>query len=195
MKYLADVLTLFRLLAAFAIAYCIFTDHWQLALVLFLLAGLSDALDGACARHWPYTAADEARLPWRKIDHHAIDNIPDGSLVALAAMSLAIRFDYWIWLLVLIYSVSLIFMGAVQLLARRGMVRCAEVIDVVFGWWFSINIAMIVVELAYRSGNMTTVLLLSAFAVPILAYFKRDRALTRPETRELAERYRDRRGA
>lgn len=191
MKYLADVLTLFRLIAAFAVAYLIITEMWSAALVVFLVASLSDALDGLCARRWPYSPADEARLPWRRIDPHAIDNIPDALMVALAVIALTLSFDYWIWLFVLIYGVSAIFMVSIRTLLRRGVVRSAEIVDVMFGWWFFGSIVMIVYELAYRADFVALVLVASVIALPVLMYYKRDRAFARPETRELAEKYRN----
>lgn len=84
MRYIADVLTLMRVLLACIVPVCILHHEWVLALVLFGVAALSDALDGWCARRWPYTPEEEARLPWRRIDHHALDNGPDALMLVLA---------------------------------------------------------------------------------------------------------------
>ena len=189
MKYLADVLTASRFVMAVAVFVCILQNQWLAALWLFALAAITDALDGYCARRWPYSPEDTVRLWWRRFDPHMIDNLPDGAMVAFAAYALALRLSYWWWLVALIYGVSALFMIAVQLLARRGLVRAAETVDVVYGWWFAANIAMVLIELARRADHLTAVLVIGlAVALPIV-WFKRDRALTRPETRHLAEQH------
>ena len=49
---LPNILTTLRVLAAPLLAYCLMTQHYELALFLFIGAALTDALDGWIARHF-----------------------------------------------------------------------------------------------------------------------------------------------
>ncbi len=189
MCYFADILTVLRLLLAFVVPVCILQGEWSLALVLFGVAALSDALDGPCARRWPYSPQQVARLPWRRIDPHVLDNVPDALMVALATFALVLRVEYWWWIALAIYGVSGVFIVTVQVLIRAGRARTAEITDVVFGWWFVANIGMVVAEVAYRSGHLALVVGIAAVMALPLLWLKRNRAFTRPETREAALRH------
>ena len=189
MRHLADALTALRLLLAFVVPACILQGEWSLALVLFGVAALSDALDGPCARRWPYTPEQAARLPWRRIDPHVLDNVPDALMVALATFALVLRVEYWWWIALAIYGVSGVFIVTVQMLIRAGRARAAEFTDVIFGWWFVANIGMVVAEVAYRSGHIALVVGIAAVMALPLLWLKRNRAFSRPETREAAQRH------
>jgi len=189
MQYIADSLTFMRLLLAFIVPGCVLQYQWLLALVLFAMAALSDALDGWCARRWPYAPEQEARLPWRCIDHHALDNGPDTLMVVLAAASLAFTIDYWWMLALLIYAVGALFFVAVQMFIRQGNARVAEVTDVLFGYWFVVNIGMVVLEIAYRADVMMWTLALGLGALAVLLPLKWERVVSRPETRKAALRH------
>lgn len=56
LKHLPNSLSLLRLAAAPLTAWLIVADHDSAALLLFVLAGLSDGLDGFIARHWRLTS-------------------------------------------------------------------------------------------------------------------------------------------
>jgi len=178
-----------RLLLAFAVPVCILRHEWMLALVLFGVAALSDALDGWCARRWPYTPEEEARLPWRRIDPHALDNGPDTLLLTLSVLALAVVIPYW-WLYVfVIFGVSLAFFGVVQFFVRRGQPRAAEVTDVVFGYWFALSLGAVIVEIAHRAGVLMPTLAIGLGAVSLLLPLKWERVVSRPETRAAAMKY------
>jgi len=189
MRYIADLLTLARLVLAFVVPGCILQHEWHLALILFGAAALSDALDGWCARCWPYTPEEEARLPWRRIDHHALDNGPDALMLALAVAALAFIIDYWWMLALLIYGVGALFFVAVQLFIHRGKAKVAEVTDVVFGYWFVINIGMVAMEMAYRADVMVWTLWVGLGILAMLLPLKWARVVSRPETREAAMKH------
>ena len=189
MPYAADMLTFLRLLLAFAVPGFVLDRHWMFALILFGVAALSDALDGWCARRWPYTAEQEARLPWRRIDHHALDNGPDALMVLLTVVALVASIHYWWVLAAVIYGVGGLFFGAVTVLVRRGAARAAEIVDVVFGYWFVINIGMVAAELARRAGVLMPTVLVGSVLLLVILRFKWERAVSRPETREAAMKY------
>lgn len=56
MRYLADLLTLSRLILALALLYgcVIHSGGPEAAFIIFLVAELTDAFDGTCARKWPF---------------------------------------------------------------------------------------------------------------------------------------------
>lgn len=188
-KYLADVLTATRVVLAFVGGWAILTHQWPLALVAIAIAALTDAADGYCARRWPYSAADELRLPWRHIDHHTLDNAPDLILQVVTMACLAIVFPYWWWVNAVFYGIGVLFFVSVELLVRRGHVRAAEVTDVVFGWWYALGLVAVILELTFRAGWPWLALVLELIAVILVVIFKWDRATTRPETRVRAEGY------
>lgn len=189
MRYVADMLTFLRLLLAFIVPSLVLDRSWMLALILFGVAALSDALDGWCARRWPYTLAEELRLPWRRIDHHALDNGPDALMVMLSVAALVFTINYWWMLAVLIYGAGALFFLAVQMLIRRGKARMAEVVDVIFGYWFVINIGMVAMEMAYRADAVMWALGIGLAALAVLLPLKWERAVSRPETRKAAMKY------
>jgi cardiolipin synthase len=51
-RHLPNLLSLLRLVAAPFVAWAILAGHDTLALIVFVVAGLSDGLDGFIARHW-----------------------------------------------------------------------------------------------------------------------------------------------
>lgn len=62
MKYLADILTFLRLILSLIIGFlALFGGSVDAVLVLFLLAELTDAFDGTCARKWPFKKGTEPK--------------------------------------------------------------------------------------------------------------------------------------
>ena len=62
MRYSADILTLLRFILASVI--CVFAfvgSSADIVLILFLLAELTDAFDGTCARKWPFEKGKEPK--------------------------------------------------------------------------------------------------------------------------------------
>ena len=51
-RYVPDVLSLYRPLAAPVVAICIVTDHWTAVIILLLLGFVTDQADGPAARKW-----------------------------------------------------------------------------------------------------------------------------------------------
>lgn len=91
-RYLPNLLSALRLLAAPLTAWLILNSHDSLALVIFVGAGLSDGLDGFVARHWHVTSDLGARL----------DPAADKFLVLLCISALYAVGATPLWLLALV---------------------------------------------------------------------------------------------
>ena len=189
MKYIADTLTFSRYLLAPVVLWATLGERWTVALAVFAAGISTDALDGIFARGWPYSRADEARLPWRRLDMHKVDSLADALLIGAALVALAIVFPHrWVWIDITIAFVSVVIKATVQWMAQRGW-RAAEVVDVIHGWLYAAILALIVVELTRLAGWPWQVVTAGLVALPILLVAKWDRATTRPETRKLVESY------
>lgn len=189
MKYFADLLTLCRLLLAGTVVVAILQHLWLAALIMYCVAIVTDMLDGIAARRWPYSSEDVRRLPWRRIDPHLLDNIPDSALSIGGMVALVAAIPHWLLIAGIFMGVSLVFIVLVQSFIRLGWPRAAEITDVVFGWWFTLTLVTVLVQLAALADVLTlTLIALGACAVPALA-LKWSRATSRPETRTQAEQY------
>ena len=107
-------------------------------------------------------------------------------LVGITALALVFTIDYWWMLAALIYGAGVLFFAAVQLLIRQGKAKMAEAVDVLFGYWFVVNIGMVIIEMAYRADVMMWTLGIGLAALAVLLPLKWERVVSRPETREAA---------
>ncbi len=175
MRNIADALTFFRFPAAVAVFALGWFDQWGAAMVVFILAILSDACDGIAARRWP------PKDRWYRRNPHDFDNAADSLLFFAAMIALTIKV-FPLWLIVTLVSA----VGSVVFLFLIAKMRpsIAEKLDVVFGWCFgTLLFAMLcqITLLAFSNawgGYLCAIYLL---AVPFLVYFKWDRITSRPE--------------
>ena len=82
MHYLDDVLTALRFVGAVVIS-CLCGVGPEVAaavLAIFVLAELTDAFDGECARRWPYPADGKRR--WWRVHAETLDQVADLALAA-----------------------------------------------------------------------------------------------------------------
>lgn len=189
MKYLADILTLSRIVLAFVVGAMIVGGSWHAAFALFVLAALTDVVDGPCARRWPYSDADDERLPWRRIDPRFLDDIGDITLVAASAVMLAMHYRRWIIIAAIFAALEIVLSQVVVLATRRGYGTAAERADVLAGWNYALLIAAIIVELTARISWPWYVVVIELISIGVLLDVKWDRATARPETRQRAEPY------
>lgn len=105
-----NIITAGRFLAVPAVLYAMMTGAMGLALALFLLAGLSDAVDGIIARRFDQRSALGARL----------DPVADKLLLVGVYVVLGALGHLPTWLIVLIILRDVLILAAVAISARMG---------------------------------------------------------------------------
>jgi len=179
-KYIADALTFSRVPLGLLTAWAIVLRMWPIATILFIAVILTDAFDGMAARRWPYPAG---MSHWWSLDGHRYDNTMDAIMMATVIIGLAVRLPIW-WLIL-----AIIVVGTIVLLRTIAYVRTfnpalAEKIDVAHGWMFvSILVAMLVNMTVLATSHWPFWIGIYAGVGAFMLYIKRDRAVSRPETR------------
>ena len=79
LKWIPNIISIFRILLILPVLLLIFRSQYQWALFLFLIAGLSDALDGYLAKHFG----------WRTRVGALLDPVADKLLIAGSYIALA----------------------------------------------------------------------------------------------------------
>lgn len=157
MKFVADVLTFSRFLFAIGTLAAALSGSWAVAVVLFAIGIMTDALDGPIARRWPYTANEEKKFFWRAKDPHLWDNTADLvlSTCGLLAAAYAVFGVGW-WSLITIAAVALVslcFVGGLEIAARSGRPKLAERIDVLHGWVFGLELLSMLIILTIMATD------------------------------------------
>jgi len=98
LKWIPNIISIFRILLILPVLLLIFKSQYQWALFLFLIAGLSDALDGYLAKHFG----------WRTRVGALLDPVADKLLVAGAYIVLAWLNLIPFWLATIVVSRDLI---------------------------------------------------------------------------------------
>ena len=103
---LPNLISLARLLGAPLIVWLIMTDAWIAAFVLFVVAGLSDAVDGFLAK----------RLGMQSYIGAYLDPIADKVLLVSIYITLSVKSLFPLWLVILVVSRDLLIVGGALLL-------------------------------------------------------------------------------
>jgi cardiolipin synthase len=100
LRLLPNVLTLFRMLAVAPIVYWLLTGRYRAALVLAVLAGISDLLDGYLAR----------RFGWTTHFGGVLDPLTDKLLLVSATLALAWlgHLPWWLFALVVLRDLVIV---------------------------------------------------------------------------------------
>ena len=90
MRYLADLLTLLRLILALVLFYgcVVHSGSTEAAFIIFLVAELTDVFDGTCARKWPFP---KNKTPKYRKYAATYDMVSDVILAATQVLFLTIR--------------------------------------------------------------------------------------------------------
>ncbi len=103
---LPNSISLARLLGAPLIVWLLLTDAWVTAFVVFLAAGLSDAVDGYLAK----------RLDLQSFIGAYLDPIADKTLLVSIYITLGVKGQLALWLVILVVSRDLLIIGGALLL-------------------------------------------------------------------------------
>lgn len=98
---LPNVISLARLLSVPVNVWLIMVDAWLAAFVLFLAAGLSDAIDGFLAR----------RFNARTLVGRYLDPLADKTMLVAVYIALGVANDLPLWLIILVVSRDLLIVG------------------------------------------------------------------------------------
>ena len=193
-QYAADILTWLRIVLSLGVAiWALFTILGQaeknyIPIFIFVISVISlmtDVGDGSLARRYPYLPQEEARLWYRRKDSHAFDNAGDTFMYFSVVLLLATSDRLWLFFyLPIAIAFTSLFFGWVQWLKKKESPR-AEIVDVVFGWFFFISFFVMLVLVAKLAipEHWGYFLVIGVFAVLVFAPSKWDRITTRPESR------------
>lgn len=113
LKYIPNVLTAFRLILIAPFLLFLYQQRYDAAFYLFLLAGLTDGIDGWLAR----------RYHWQSVFGSFIDPMADKLLIAASFISLALigKLPWWLVILVFLrdFTISLGVIAWYFLIARQ----------------------------------------------------------------------------
>ena len=93
LKYIPNVITLLRLVLIVPFAYYLFHGHYEIAFFLYIIAGLTDGLDGFLARHFN----------WQTELGGFLDPLSDKLLVTVSFVSLGLISQLPWWLVILVF--------------------------------------------------------------------------------------------
>ena len=112
MRYLADLLTSVRLILAVVLFVLAFLGSApENAFIIFLVAELTDAFDGTCARKWPFPKGKEPK--YRKYAAQ-YDMVSDVLLAAAQVLFVTLQVNWVVGVIVIVFYV--VVCGAIELM-------------------------------------------------------------------------------
>ena len=102
MRYLADILTLSRLIIAIVIFILALTGGApEVVFILFIIAELTDAFDGTCARKWPFP---KNKIPKYRKYAAIFDMVADVALAGFQVIFVILQINQPLGLAIIIYE-------------------------------------------------------------------------------------------
>ncbi|MBW2965794.1 CDP-alcohol phosphatidyltransferase family protein [Candidatus Woesearchaeota archaeon] len=105
----SNILSLFRLVSAPVVMFAIILDKMQFALILFIVAALSDLFDGYIARKFKR----ETKLGY------ALDKVADKILVGLAIVGILIKYNMILWLFVFAFIILVYILFGIEFFKKE----------------------------------------------------------------------------
>lgn len=181
MKHLNDVLMATRIVLGIAIAIAVFSKIWMVALILYCLALLTDIVDSEIGRKYPYESAEKNLYVWR-VHPEITVQVVGGIFTTLVVGSLAITTTYGLWLAIIVVAGTILFHGLISFFGHIKMPKVAELVDVIYGWMYSVTLF---VALVIITGYATKAWLILTFVYAVLAipviFIKKVSATSRPD--------------
>jgi phosphatidylglycerophosphate synthase len=179
-KKIADVLTFCRMGFGLIVIVLLFCDGpSEMVLKLYIAGLLTDALDGICARRWPYTSTDILRLPWFwwKIRQNPslFDALTDGVLF-YSVLAFTLFRAYWGWIGAVapfVIFFSLLAVGVLGTWLVQG-----KMAKLAYRWFFIAELAVTLLALTLAAvpiKYLRPVMLCYLVATIILVVMKLDR--------------------
>lgn len=97
-RQIPNIITVIRLLLVVPVGFCLYSERYGEALVLFFIAGLSDGIDGFLAR----------RFNWHSRFGAIADPLADKLLLVTAFLLLALTGQVPLWLVVMVFARDII---------------------------------------------------------------------------------------
>lgn len=137
MRYLPNVLSLTRIALVVPVVWALATHRYVAALVLFAVAGVSDALDGAIAKRWGWSTRLGAFL----------DPAADKLLVLGSYTALAVDRKVPWWLIALMFGRDVVIVGGAAVYRwRRGpfVIQPALTSKIATGLLIGVGLALVI---------------------------------------------------
>ncbi len=115
----ANMITILRFVLVPAVVYCLLTEQWQLAFAGFLVAGISDGVDGFVARHFNQRS---------KLGGY-LDPMADKLLLVSVFVVLGFLGELPLWLVIVAVSRDALIVCAVSAVDRDGQSGRDEAAD------------------------------------------------------------------
>ncbi|HEX5314908.1 MAG TPA: CDP-alcohol phosphatidyltransferase family protein [Gammaproteobacteria bacterium] len=161
MRFLPNALSIVRMALVAPVVWCIATHRYEVALGLFAVAGVSDALDGAIAK----------RYGWATVLGAFLDPAADKLLVLGSYTALAVDLQVPWWLLGLLFGRDLVIVGGAAVYRwRRGPfeIQPALTSKIATGLLIAIGLALVIQGAYPYLGASAKVALIVLLAVSLV---------------------------
>lgn len=160
-----NILTIFRLLVLPIFGYFLFIEEYTVSVIIFVVAGFSDILDGYIARKYNMVT------PWGKLADPMADKLMQ--ITALIILTYHNKLDYRI-LLIIVTKEALMVIGSIILYKKLKYIAKANWYGKVATVMFYFAIIMIIFGIPYSNIVLiiSVIATLYAFAMYTVAYFK-----------------------
>lgn len=183
MMYVADLLTLSRVCMGVFVFIEILQRNWQIAVAVFIVAALTDAVDGAFAKAWPYPDIQKLWVPLKKLREypHIWDNFADSTLVYITTLGLAIRFSGWYWVVLIQIVAGLIMLISRSMYSKKSPIIAGK-IDILLMWAYVLQLFAMLTFMTIQAVEWWPIaaMFYATFGL-ILLIVRWDKATSRPD--------------
>ena len=146
-KYIPNILTTYRLIIALLIPLLLIYNKYNLLVILFIIAIISDLLDGYLARKWNVTSL------YGKV----VDMIGDKSLALISSASFALLTSKW-FIITLIFEIIILIINSINYLKTKDINKHESSIYGKIKTWF-LFISLLIGLISYKIGVLSNLIL------------------------------------